>query len=440
MLKRIPKSDISIRPFKAYKEWSFQSGYAENALSSSFEFNERVSIYNANIDFGIDEYLEIPYTSSNYPNGNVYKYYPKSIYGQLRAQFYNGNEDNPFTRTGNKSNVYNIDVNSKERYLSDSAKVLSIPQIYVGEGIKKGSVYLLDSTGPYIDDNNGNIISQTGLSEIDFNYLDLSGSAVNPAMFYFTAAGKSFTAAIDSASVPPDPYFVDIQSGQIEMEIDGLMKYANITSIDIQTGKIYVNGSDFLPSLSLGNVFYNQGLLVFTRNLDLILQSNWSLSYKSTKTIYENEYLLIVNQDEFNVSTNPSAVVNVGRTTETHIDSNNKTSTIVTNPGVNYIRQYIELPNGTPLDYRYHTSHSFEYDTIYGHGTPSSPLFVERKGGFEQTYVSSSIDTTGSFLTPMITTIGLYDDDCQLVAVAKLPQPIKSEHDIPVNFIVRFDT
>ena len=32
------------------------------------------------------------------------------------------------------------------------------------------------------------------------------------------------------------------------------------------------------------------------------------------------------------------------------------------------------------------------------------------------------------------------DDDMDLVAVAKLPQPIKSYPDLPVNFIVRFDT
>jgi hypothetical protein len=40
----------------------------------------------------------------------------------------------------------------------------------------------------------------------------------------------------------------------------------------------------------------------------------------------------------------------------------------------------------------------------------------------------------------MITTIGLYDDNCDLVAIAKLPQPIKSMPDLTVNFIVRFDT
>ena len=63
-----------------------------------------------------------------------------------------------------------------------------------------------------------------------------------------------------------------------------------------------------------------------------------------------------------------------------------------------------------------------------------------KKAGFEHYDISGSVDSTGSFLAPMITTIGLYDDNCDLVAVAKLPQPIKSEPDIPVNFIVRFDT
>jgi hypothetical protein len=60
--------------------------------------------------------------------------------------------------------------------------------------------------------------------------------------------------------------------------------------------------------------------------------------------------------------------------------------------------------------------------------------------GFEHNDLVGSSDTTGSFLAPFITTIGLYDDNCDLVAVAKLPQPIKSEPELPINFIVRFDT
>ncbi len=47
---------------------------------------------------------------------------------------------------------------------------------------------------------------------------------------------------------------------------------------------------------------------------------------------------------------------------------------------------------------------------------------------------------TGSAFNPFITTIGLYDDDYQLLAVAKLSSPIPKIENAPLNFIVRFDT
>ena len=50
------------------------------------------------------------------------------------------------------------------------------------------------------------------------------------------------------------------------------------------------------------------------------------------------------------------------------------------------------------------------------------------------------IDATGSYLTTYITTIGLYDDDDNLLVVAKLPKPIKNLPDYNLNFLVRFDT
>jgi len=387
MLKRIPKSDISIRPFKAYKEWSFNNNSTE------------IDLLEANVN-----------------SSDLSGLYPKnSIYGQLRAQFYSGNEDNPFTRTGHKNNTYDNLASTKDRFLSGSAKVISIPQIYVGEGIKKGSVSLIENGREFIDDGYGNLLASGSGTYVTFNAMDLQGSVFN----FTDLSNVPYSATISS-------FFIDIQNATLDIILSGASFSCEIISINNEEGVMYVNNATFLQgnagTLKLGNVFYNQGIITITRSVNSTLLSNWELSFKSTKTIYENEYLLIVNQDEFNVSTNPSAVVNVGRTTETHIDSNNRTSTIVTNPGVNYIRQKTELSNGSTLDYRYSGS--------YGN----------KKGGFEHSYLSSSVDTTGSFLTPMITTIGLYDDDCQLVAVAKLPQPIKSEHDIPVNFIVRFDT
>jgi hypothetical protein len=51
---------------------------------------------------------------------------------------------------------------------------------------------------------------------------------------------------------------------------------------------------------------------------------------------------------------------------------------------------------------------------------------------------SSSVDTTGSYLAPYITTVGLYSGT-ELVAVGKLGTPIKNSKDFPINILVKWD-
>ena len=51
---------------------------------------------------------------------------------------------------------------------------------------------------------------------------------------------------------------------------------------------------------------------------------------------------------------------------------------------------------------------------------------------------SSSIDPTGSYLAPYITSVGLYSGG-DLVAVAKLAMPIKNTGELPLNILVKWD-
>lgn len=46
---------------------------------------------------------------------------------------------------------------------------------------------------------------------------------------------------------------------------------------------------------------------------------------------------------------------------------------------------------------------------------------------------------TGSAFAPYITTIGLYDDAGQLLAIGKLAQPIRKRSDVDMNFLIRLD-
>jgi hypothetical protein len=149
-----------------------------------------------------------------------------------------------------------------------------------------------------------------------------------------------------------------------------------------------------------GNIFYDRGMVVLTKDI----VSGSSFHYRSTQTIYENEIFISVNEGEFNVSTNPTALSEVDYETGIIVTSGSL------DPRNNYTQSYFNLKHGV-----------------------INPTF------WEYDY-SSSVDPTGSYLAPYITTIGLYDDGLNMVAVAKLPQPIKSLPDYPVNFIVRFDT
>ena len=46
---------------------------------------------------------------------------------------------------------------------------------------------------------------------------------------------------------------------------------------------------------------------------------------------------------------------------------------------------------------------------------------------------------SSSAFAPYITTIGLYDDAGQLLAIGKLAQPIRKRDDVDMNFMIRID-
>jgi hypothetical protein len=404
MLKRIPKSDISFRPFKSFKDWRFTSSSRGDVSVLSTEY----STY---------------YIDGNNTSDGSLEFNKLSLFGQLRGQFYNGQEDNPFKRFGYKTNIYTDNPVEKERYLSDKIKVISIPQKCVGEGIKPGSVSLKitadnDEIWELTDDGYSNLLI-TQADVLNVSLLDFETGQFN---FTNYRTGTPYSTSVDSNNWNLDNGEIRITSGGIDYDTILYSWDANASP-----SLMYVKNLEFLEGqyglLYAGNIFYHQGLITITRETDILLNKDWSLDYKSTLTNYEYEYLLVVDGDEFNVSTNPSAVVEVGSEYSTFAVDGGKRVRVNPVPGVKYIRKLLYDNNNTPIDYRY-----------------TGSISTSSRGGFGDWEYSGSIDKTGSYLAPFITTIGLYDDDCSLLAVAKLAKPVKSFPDIPINFIVRFDT
>ena len=128
-----------------------------------------------------------------------------------------------------------------------------------------------------------------------------------------------------------------------------------------------INGG-VLQTNKVGNVFTKHGLAVISSadyRYNNIIESNYTASYKSTVKLYEHSILVRVDENDFNVSQNPSVLTD----------------------------------NGSNI----------------------------------QAWA------TGSDFVPYITTIGLYNDVGQLLAIGKLGQAVKNRNDVDMNFLISID-
>ena len=160
----------------------------------------------------------------------------------------------------------------------------------------------------------------------------------------------------------------------------------NSTGISSLSNRNYLSGSLYQTNIP-GNVFYKNAQVVVSSPMPKyhsgsgMFENTWDMNYRGTHMIYENECLVRVPKDIFNVTMNPTSTyrpVTVGDPCST-----NQT-------------------NMSPGELRKH-------------------LFVS------------------GTLKPYITTIGLYDDNARLLATGKLAQPIQKNQDVDMNFIVRWD-
>jgi len=84
------------------------------------------------------------------------------------------------------------------------------------------------------------------------------------------------------------------------------------------------------------------------------------------------------------------------------------------------------------------TAHS--YRCVIEDGEYNMTLNPTARQGYSLTNQYAQSFTTGSEFSPYITTIGLYNNMKELLAIGKLAQPVKSPQDFDITFVVQFDT
>jgi len=219
------------------------------------------------------------------------------------------------------------------------------------------------------------------------------------------------------------PYSVKILDDSSDVTIDlrddgyGQL-YDYVYSSSFATGILTAEGS----GSCIGNVFYEHGIVAITNtgssytNIGLGTGGDgWSVRFQATKTSYEYSYLCHINEYQFNGTTNPS--VAIGRSGSVSIPA-----------GAKYIYDGEINPSNGVVNYE------SAFDLVLPPSSQSYLSSYSGEGGNLQAF------TTHSDFGTYVTNIGLYNSTNELMAIAKLSNPIKNDKDLPISFLIRFDS
>ena len=314
---------------------------------------------------------------------------------------------------GTDSNLYNFSVDSAGSKTISASVFYKVPTYH-----NINNLYYKDITQMrgYIDYLNGvptssnAVVEYTSTDELENSTLLLrrpytrqlhaTGTVISiPQKFYGECIQPSSLRLTDNST---DVTFVLQDDGRGNIyDVAYSSSYANRTPDARESGSV------------VGNIFYNDGIIVMTDTGSYTTvgtktgADGFTLKFNSTQTIYEREYVCVVDENEFQHTTNKS--LKVGYSSSVAI------STFITSSLTN-----------TVLD-------GFPYGLL-GWSTSSY-----NTNGYEIGTELIGQATHSDFAT-YVTNIGLYNDERELLAVGKLAKPIKNDKELALTFVVRFDT
>jgi hypothetical protein len=273
-----------------------------------------------------------------------------------------------------------------QQLIYDSVKLLYYSN-YLNNTASYGAQPSTASVSYGLDDTGDVLFGPTSSEGRYFNYLqtDLTFAKYFPTQSDSIIGVLSIPTGLYGNSVQPNTFNWISDSGSITDDGEGNLIFAS-------TGQI------------CGNIFYGHGIAVITSDSspqgdtygtarygsslygvsdsviveNFVTSSNVSCSFSSSITIYETQYKCTINENDFNFTSNPSV-----------------TSGSVAN--------------------------SSSIGTFY---TPGQYLYSW---------------ATGSDFSPYVTTVGLYNNDKELLAIGKLSQPMPTSPTTDTTILINID-
>jgi len=366
MFKRLDPSDVDKTPFKVYKEFT---------------------VTNEDSGSGIYNFRAVSGSHRNYnPVNDASSVYPSASFFHRPAWFL-----------------------LNHRYYRQAGSADERPPI--SQEPKNTS----EAGGPLANAGRSDTRGQTSGGSMNTN------APVNPYNNFASNSPNQYRnlhASASVISVSKDMYGERIKPKSIQIKDDSTSTTVNI--VDDGNGNLYDselsssfaqfaagNFEDVMKSTGsfAGNVFYEQGILVFTNTgskfIDVgtgVSSDGYALTYKAQVTINEYSYFCVIGENEYNATTNISATF--------------EKSGSITVSGSDAWRFF---PPG---------------DALYQSG--SYKHYYQQASQYED-FVNDAD------FSPYVTKVGLYNDFNELLAVGQLSSPIKNDKDLALGFVVRFD-
>ena len=408
----IEKKDYTINKYNANAvlDWEFVSSSHGIALTVPAEFSGSTNIIT--INKARKESGSFDYDLVNVDTG----YYHNSLHASIDHLFYSNNN---FFFSGSTL------ITSSATSLADDVYVISIPQNLYGDKVKPGSFELeIDSLSPKVfDDTYGNLyISSSGTGSYVGNIFYDKGIAVvtedtigGTGSFSVTNSGaSSYTFTGDISGTNPTLTLVRGNYYQFTINATGHPFWIQTTSGGYNAGNVYSTGITNngtasgslifrVPTSAPDTLYYycqfhssmggtinivNPPASVSSEGIKIVSNSEITLSYDSSLELEQHQINIRIGPEDynhsiFNPSTKRSISILSGSLTQSVVDEN--------------------LPSSS--------ANSWTINKLMG----------------------------TDLVKPYITTIGLYNDQYELLAIAKMSTPIQRTFDAEQIFIIRFD-
>ena len=282
-----------------------------------------------------------------------------------------------------------------------------------------GIATINENLGGENKENQPGILSQSFAtsSKFPFEITTFNQTSANKGKISFSRRGGMFTPSTMTTQSFNDGEYHHVvaqrNSGSLEIYVDGVLHASSSDSTDENTR----NESDlFIASRGSGGNVWDDS---FSGSMDDVRIYSSSLSYSNIQNLYDN----------------PSGTNKIGNVF--YKDG----SIAVTNPSSSYDKVFIATgSNGWNIKFDNKVSF-YQYEAVCnvkeGQFMISNNPSLKKDDDINSEFFKDF--ATGSSFEPYITTIGLYNDDYQLVAIGKLAKPLPNNKDIAYTFSVRFD-